>query len=232
MADVGPDPRRGGQSDLGVEVGAVHVDLPALLVDGAADLPDRVLEDTVRRRIGDHQCAQPRPVLRRLGPQIREVDVALLVAGHDHRPHPGHGRAGGIGAVRGGRYQDDVAVTLSAGTVERADDQQSRELSLGARVGLQRHRVEAGDGPQQRLELRDDLPVAARLRRGHVGMDVPELGPGHRFHLRRGVQLHGARAEGNHRRVEAYVLALQTLQVPHHLQFGVMAVEDRVGQNR
>ena len=107
-----------------------------------------------------------------------------------------------------------------------------RELSLGARVGLQRHRVEAGDGPQQRFELRDDLPVAVRLRRGRVGMDVPELGPGHRFHLRRGVQLHGARAEGNHRRVEAYVLAFQTLQVPHHLQFGVMAVEDRVGQER
>ena len=232
VADVGADARRGGEPDLGVEVGAVQVHLPALFVDDAANLLDGVLEDAVRRRIGDHQRAQPAPVPRRLGPQVRQIDVAVAVAGHDHRLQAGHDRAGRIGAVGGGRNQHHVALALAAGALERPDHEQPGELPLRAGVGLQGDGVEAGDGAQQRFELGDDGSVPARLRGRREGMHVPELRPGDRLHLRGGVELHRARAEGDHRRVEADVLALEPLQVAHHLQLGAMPVEDRVGQER
>ena len=66
VADVGADRRRARQPDLRVHVGAVHVHLPAVLVDDVADGADLVLEDAVRRGIGDHQARQPVAVLRGL----------------------------------------------------------------------------------------------------------------------------------------------------------------------
>ncbi len=50
VADVGADIARAAEADLRVHVGAVHVDLPAMLVHDAADLPDAGLEDAVRGR--------------------------------------------------------------------------------------------------------------------------------------------------------------------------------------
>ena len=61
-------------------------------------------------------------------------------------------------------------------------------------------------------------------------MNRGELRPRHRDHLRRRVQLHGAGAQRDHRRVEADVLALQRLDVAHHLGFRMMRIEDRVRQ--
>ena len=45
--------------DQRVQVGAVHVDLAAVLVDQRADLADALLEHAVGARIGDHQRRQP-----------------------------------------------------------------------------------------------------------------------------------------------------------------------------
>ena len=48
-------------------------------------------------------------------------------------------------------------------------------------------------------------------------MNVGELGPSDRDHLRRRVELHGARAQADHGRVERQVLVLQALEVSQHL---------------
>lgn len=48
-------------------------------------------------------------------------------------------------------------------------------------------------------------------------MDVGELGPGDRDHLGSGVELHGARTQANHGRVEGQVFVLEALQVAKHL---------------
>ena len=49
---VGTEAPRRGEADERVEVRAVDVDLPAVLVDEVADLGDRDLEDAVGRRVG------------------------------------------------------------------------------------------------------------------------------------------------------------------------------------
>ena len=63
-------------------------------------------------------------------------------------------------------------------------------------------------------------------------MDGRELRPRHRNHLGRRIQLHRARAERNHRAIEADVLALEALQVAHHLRFRPMRREDRMRHER
>ena len=63
-------------------------------------------------------------------------------------------------------------------------------------------------------------------------MHVAELGPGHRDHLGRGVQLHRARTERNHRAVEREILVGQHAQVAQHFGFGMVRVEDGMREDR
>ncbi len=99
VRDVRADVRRSRQADLGVEVGAVHVDLAAVAVDHFADLAYPLFVHAVGRRIGDHQAGQPVARLGRLEAQVVEVDVAAGIALDDHHPHAGHDRRGRVGAV-------------------------------------------------------------------------------------------------------------------------------------
>src|SRR5262245_10852373 len=70
MADVRANRTGAGKADLRVHVRAIHVNLPAILVDDVAYLANRFLEDAVRAWIGDHQAAQVVPVLCRPGLEI------------------------------------------------------------------------------------------------------------------------------------------------------------------
>ena len=110
VADVGADVARPRQADHGVEVGAVEIDLAAMLMHQRAHVAHAFLEDAVRRRIGDHQRGEVGRMLGRLRLEVVHVDVAGFLAGDDHDAHAGHAGAGRIGAMRGGGDQADVAV--------------------------------------------------------------------------------------------------------------------------
>ena len=151
-----------------------------------------------------------------LGLEVGDLDVASLVAGHHHHVDAGHGRAGGVGAVGRGRDQADPAMVVASAGVVGLDGQQAGQLALGAGVGLQRHRVVAGDLGQPALQLGDELAVADGLVAGRERVDRSELGPGHRDHLGGGVQLHGARAQRDHGAVQGQVAVGQAAQVAQH----------------
>ena len=81
------------QPDQGVEVGAVDIDLPAMVVDDGAQLGDALLVDAVGGRIRDHDGGQLVLVRRGLGPQVLQVHRPVVErSDHDH-PHAGHDRA-------------------------------------------------------------------------------------------------------------------------------------------
>ena len=102
-----------------------------------------------------------------LASQIGDVDVAVRVASPTTTTlHAGHDRARRIGAVRRRGNQHDVALRARrAIAVIGADHHQAGELALRAGVRLQRHRGEAGDLAERRLELAEDLLVALRPAR-------------------------------------------------------------------
>ena len=232
VTDVGADRGRAGEPDLCVQVRAIHVDLAAVLVHDTTDLLDRRLEDPVRRGIRHHQRAQRVLVLFRLRLEVGDVDVALRVGLHHHHVHSRHDRACRIGAMRRLRDQARRAMALTAVLVIGANDEQPRKLSLRAGIRLQRHFREPGDFGEPLLELAEERRIPLRLRARRKGMQAVEARPGDRQHLARGVELHRAGAERNHRRRQRQVAVLEPLQVPQHLRFGVMGVEDRMGAER
>ncbi len=202
VADVGAHVGRPAEAHLGVHVGAVHIDLTAVGVHDLADLPDRPLENAGGGRVGDHQRAERALVLGRLGAQVREIDRAARIRLDRHHGQPGHDGTGGVGAVGGGRDQTGGAVGFTPRAVIGADHEQPGELPLRSRVGLQRDVREAGDLGEHVLELPEQRAIAGRLLARSEGVQPVELPPRERHHLGRRVELHGARAQRDHRRGE------------------------------
>ena len=162
VADVGADQRRLRQPGERVHVGAVHVDLAARRVHQLADARDAFLEHAVRRRVGHHQHGEALAVLGHLALEVAEIDVAVLVAAHDHDAKAHHLRTRRVGAVRRGRNQADVA-RLTFPFVVRTDGEQPRIFALGAGVGLQRYAREAGNLGEHVFQLGEHRPCAVRL---------------------------------------------------------------------
>ncbi|KAF1060951.1 MAG: hypothetical protein GAK45_02373 [Pseudomonas citronellolis] len=232
VRDVGTDIRRTRQAHLGVEVGAVHVHLPALLMDHLADFANALLVHPMGRGVGDHQARQSIPGLARLGLEIIEVDVARLVAVDDHHLHARHLRRGRVGAVGRRRNQAQGALGLMAAAVIAGDGHQSGIFTLGAGVGLHADGIETGDRAQPALQLVDHRLVALHLCSRCKGMQQGKARPGDGNHFAGGVEFHGARAQRNHRLVQRQVLVLQLLEVTQHLGFAVVQVEYRMFEQR
>ena len=230
MADVAAEPPRPSHPDEGVEVGAVDVDLAAVGVDDVADLADALLEHAVGRRVRHHERGQPVGVLVGLGPEVVDVDVALVVARHDHHPHARHDGRGGVGPVGGRGDEAHVALLVTAADVVAADGEQPCQLALRPGVGLERDGVVAGDLGERGLEVVDEGQVALDLVERGERVDVAELGPRHRLHLGGAVELHRARAERDHRPVEGDVHVGELPEVAQHLGLGAVFVEHRVGE--
>ena len=165
-----------------------------------------------------------------LAVQVRVVDRAVRGGGHDDDLHAGQHGGGRVGAVRGGRDQADVALGVAAGEVVAADRQQARELALGTGVGLDGDLVVAGDLGQLGFEVLDQFAPAGGLGFRGEGVDGGELRPGDGFHLGRGVQLHGARAQRDHGAVQGQVTVREAADVAQQLGLGAVRVEHRVLQ--
>ena len=138
-------------------------------------------------------------MLRGLGPQIRQINVAEWIGLDRDHIESRHHRTGWIRPVGGHGDQAGRPVVLTPGAMEGTDHQQAREFALRARIRLQRHFGEAGDLRQLGFELAEEQLVAGGLVPGDERMQPVQLAPADRHHLGGGVQLHGAGAERNHR---------------------------------
>ena len=174
-----------------VEVGSVVVERRPHLVHDLGDLLDARLEQPQRRGIGQHQAGH---LLVGLGPQVVEVDVALVVGGHLDDLVAGHRHRGRIRAVRVvGR--EHLGSLLAAILVERAREQHAGQLAVRAGRGLQRDVRQAGDLAQGVLQAPHELERALGLARILEGMQAGVAGQGGHPFVQLGVVLHRARPE-------------------------------------
>ena len=91
----------------------------------------------MRAGVGDHDCRQISAVRFALGLHVDHVNIALLVTRHHHHLHADHLRARWVGAVRRGRYQTNMPMALSFGSVIGSNHQQASIFTLAACIGLQ-----------------------------------------------------------------------------------------------
>ena len=167
------------ETDLGVHIRAVHVNLSAVVVDDPADVEDRAFEDAVRGGVGDHQRGEVIPVGIGAGAEVGQVDVALTIAADGNDLITGHDGAGGIGAVGTGRDEADFAVALPARLVVAANGEEAGVFALRPGVGLEADGGQAGDLAEPFFQLVRHDAVTFGLHGGREGVDLAELGPRH-----------------------------------------------------
>ena len=112
MRHIGAELSWRRKSDHRIHVSAIDIDLAAIGMDDFAKVANTFFEHAMRRRIGDHDRRQPRPMLFRFRAQVAEIDVAVGIAGDDDHLHPHHLRRCRIGSMR--RRRDEAHVAAAA----------------------------------------------------------------------------------------------------------------------
>ena len=198
VADVRTDKAGIRQAYLGIHIGAVHIYLRTAGVYDVADFHNFRFKDTVCGRVGNHQGGKVILVFFRFGTQVGHIHIALCVAGAGHSGKACLDGRSRVGAVCGCRYQHLIAVSLPDAFQIGADDAESGIFACRTGVGLQADTGKAGNYLQFFTEVAYQFAVTFGLVFGHQGMHVHEFRTAERKHLCGSVQLHGARAEGNH----------------------------------
>ena len=99
MADVCAHVAWSAKSDLGIHVGAIHINLAAIFVDDLAHFVNCFLEYSVGGWVGHHQRGKGVTMSRRFGSQIVQIDIALGIARDAHDFHSSHNRASRVGSM-------------------------------------------------------------------------------------------------------------------------------------
>ena len=175
-------------------------------MDLIAYVADLGIEDTVGGRVGHHDAGDVVAVLGNLVIQIRQVNRAVLGGLHHYNAQVSQRCRGRIGTVRGGWDEHYIALVIAIGYVVAADGQKTRQLALGAGVGLDGDLGVAGDLGQPPLNLFYQCAPTGGCFLWCVGVDACKLRPGDGFHGGGGIELHGAGAQRDHGAVERQVL--------------------------
>ena len=130
MADIRSIGAWTAESNLGIEVGAIEVNLPAMAMHHLADGLNPRLKYAVGGGVGDHQGRQAVGMFFRPGRQVSLIDVAVGIAGHGHYPQASHHSTGGVGAMGTGWDQADIALVVATGSMPGTNHQQTGVLTL------------------------------------------------------------------------------------------------------
>ena len=138
VADVSSHIAWVGPADLSIEIGAVHVDLSADLVDAVNDLTDVALEDTVRTWVGDHDGCDTILVLLGELHKVIHINVAIVGRADGDRVKACLYSTGGVGTVCRSGKDDEVTSALTRSLQITMYDPQTSVLTSSTRVGLER----------------------------------------------------------------------------------------------
>jgi hypothetical protein len=110
VTDVRAVVSRPGKSNLGIQIGAIKINLTSIPMYNIADRANLLLEHAVRRRICHHKGGQPIGVHLGFGAKIGKIDVTGLVAADHHNLHTDKLRRCWIGPVGRRGNQADIAL--------------------------------------------------------------------------------------------------------------------------
>ena len=163
--------------------------------------------------------------------QVAHVYVAVVVATNNYYTEARHYGARRVRPVRAARDQADGSRCFTARAVPATNREESRVLTLRARVRLQAHRCKAGDLREPRLKVACQLRIASEPRRIGEGVHIGKPWMPDRLHLGSGVQFHRATAEWDHGARQAHILLRESEDVAKHLALRAVQRKDWVRQN-
>jgi len=148
VADIRTDESRIGQSHLGIHIGSIHIYLCATGMNDVANFLYFCFEDTMCRRISNHQRCQFILIFFSLGTQVIHFYISLFVActGDGHKSGLYSWRR--ICSVSWSRNQDFVPMSLTDTFEISTDYTKSCIFSRSTRIGLQAHPCKSGDNFQ------------------------------------------------------------------------------------
>ena len=177
VADIGTDVAGAGQTDLGVHVGSVHVDLATVAMDHCADVCDGFLEHAMGGGVGDHEGSEAGSMFSSAGREVGGIDVSVGIAFHGDNLHARHDGARRVGAMGADRNEADIAVQVAAAAVPSANRQKSRVFALTPSVGSHRNGCQSGDVGEPRFELTDHGGGTFLLAGWGEGVHGGDFGP-------------------------------------------------------
>ncbi len=154
-----------------------------------------------------------------LGRKVGHVGQSALVRVDGNRFVAASGRGGGIGSVRRGGHEHEVAVRIAPVHMVRPYQHEAEQFAVRARGRLQTHRVHAEDRLEHFLHLVQD---GYRSLGGFLGLQrvhPREAGHEHRLIVHLGVVFHGARTKRVEALVDAIVELGQAKEMPHDIAF-------------
>ena len=163
VADVGSDCRRIGNSNLGIHVGAIHIDQTAGFVNDATHFFDFRFENTVSRRIRNHKSCQIVGVFFGFFSQIVHIHIAFFVAVNHYGRIPCLNCTGRIGSVGRGRYEHYVAMFVSDAFQIACYHNQPGIFSGRTRIGLEAYARQTGNFCQHHFQFFDHFVIALCL---------------------------------------------------------------------
>jgi hypothetical protein len=101
VAGIDSEFARSTDSDKGVQVCSVHINLPPRIVNFFTDVTNRRLENTVSRWVGDHGSGNSGSVFFQFGIKVCEIHVALVVASDRNNSKTNEDGAGGVRPMGG-----------------------------------------------------------------------------------------------------------------------------------
>jgi hypothetical protein len=216
---VGAHLPRVRDSDEAVEVGAVHVQVRALLVEQPRRLDDLRLEHPEGVWDGDHERGHVASV--EVPREHRQVERPLGRRRDLHRLETGENRRSRVRAVGRVRYQYELPMLAPVHEC-LADHQHSGELAVCSCGGLQRHLGHAGHCDKRLLQLPHEREGPLNLVLGLEGVELGDAGQAGQLLVDARVVLHRAGTERVEPFVDAVVPLRQTREVAHDIDLAYL----------
>ena len=101
VAGIDSEFARSTDSDKGVQVCSIHINLSPRIVNFFADVTNRRFENTVSRWVGDHGSGHSGSVFFQFGVKVCEIHVALVVASDRNNSKTNEDCTGGVRSMGG-----------------------------------------------------------------------------------------------------------------------------------
>ena len=205
-------------TEHGVQIGTIVIHQATAVVDETRYRGDARLEEAERIGIGHHHRCNLSTLLSDDALQILDIDGTVGLRLHLDDLESADGCRSGVRAMGRVGYDHLLTGHVATRTVIVVDRHQSRQLTMGACIGLEGEMSQTREGTERLLQKDDEGTCACHRGFGLQGVQVLELGQRGHLLVDLRIVLHRTGAEGIEARIDTEVIVGEVRIVAHHRQ--------------